>query len=73
MKNCGTCKHWQRPESNQLHGVCGAIPMTEKHNPEPECLNALAYTEDMERYASNLHTKSDFGCVLHEPIVIELR
>jgi hypothetical protein len=33
---------------------------------DDKCLSAMAFTEDMERYASSLRTLPTFGCVLHE-------
>lgn len=67
-KTCATCRHWHPPTPGQYpHGTCGKLPQNrELSGASGECSAALAFTEDMERYASNLRCAAEFGCVLHE-------
>ncbi len=80
MDDCASCKHWQQvwndPASKAyVHGnaaekipadkrtewgVCEAIGMPEM----AETVTTLAFTQDGSEYMADLHTRSDFGCVL---------
>jgi hypothetical protein len=74
---CQTCKHWTPPkefepqfdQSDEEYpngrGVCERITMIgDSARPVPK--TALAHVEDGSYYKAELHTKPEFGCVLHE-------
>lgn len=80
--NCGTCKHWQPvwtgtqfdwdanagcipDEDVKEWGWCRKITMPEMFEQVPE--GTKAFTKDGSDYRADLHTRSDFGCVLAEP------
>lgn len=76
-RTCGTCSHWQqpsgdrdepyqhepRPEGPTPWGWCGLIGLPEYG----EVVTTTAYTKDGSDYVADLHTRSDFGCNLHDP------
>lgn len=75
---CGTCRHWEKEESQYYLGLgkCGATveffnatnwdAETGEHRLEKEYENRKAFTQDGSDYRSVLLTKPDFGCVQHE-------
>ena len=77
LNRCASCKHWEQvwadgsrdydkgagkiPEADRPEwGVCGLIQMPDYS----ETVTTLAFTQDGSDYEADLHTRSDFGCVL---------
>lgn len=76
VNRCASCKHWQNPwddpgsgtskipdDDRPRWGVCALIDMPDYS----EKTTTIAFTQDGSDYAADLHTRDDFGCVLHEP------
>lgn len=63
MQTCETCRHWNtEPGIKPGFGVCEAVP--EGQDLEPI---GRAYVSNGDQYAAKLFTRSDFGCIAHEP------
>lgn len=76
VNRCVSCKHWQNPwddpgtgtdkipvDDRPRWGVCALIDMPDYS----EKTTTIAFTQDGSDYAADLHTRDDFGCVLHDP------
>lgn len=57
----------------RLYGTCQAvveIPRNEDF--EPPNTPPIAFTMDGSHYSASLHTRAEFGCVLHEAAPVRL-
>lgn len=67
-KKCGTCKHWDPPHGDHVHGQCGKIEDREYIiDLETAATFTRGYGDFGMEAGSAFMSKSSFGCVLHEP------
>ena len=76
MTACQTCEHWRNPWTNwsdgpvdeveepSTWGTCTAISLHDPYDTPKAGPDVLAFTKDGSNYRADLHTRSDFGCVL---------
>lgn len=51
-----------------LYGTCQAVvEIPDAQDFEPPNTPPIAFTMDGSHYTASLHTRAEFGCVLHEP------
>ena len=75
MDRCETCVHWNKgfntphfinrdpiPDGDDNWGLCELI-----EQPEGKA-SVVAFTVDHEEYGSELITRANFGCTLHEEV-----
>lgn len=72
MRNCGNCRHWEEYGSSK-YGACGRLKHhAERHgeldNGRTDGPDDAAVLIDGSDYFAALRCRSDFGCVLHEPL-----